>query len=135
MVGFHVHGHHQSYNYFLWKIKHRSRWHNESGKSAHNQGNFRALFDFRVDAGDTLPRDHLSHAPQNSQYQSPSIQNNIITCCGETIQESLIGELVQAQYFAICADEAADSSKKEQLPLVVRFVNDSYIHVQSGRNF
>ena len=37
----------------------------------------------------------------------------------------MIRELVQVQYFAICADEAADSSSKEQLPLVVRFVDDT----------
>ena len=65
--------------------------------------------------------------PKNAQYQSPSIQNDIITCCGEWIQKSLIRELVQIQYFAICADEAADSSSKEQLPLVVRFVDDTCI--------
>ena len=63
--------------------------------------------------------------PKMHSYQSPLIQNDIITCCGEWIQKSLIRELVQVQYFAVCADEAADSSSKEQLPLVVRFVDDT----------
>ena len=37
----------------------------------------------------------------------------------------MIREVFQAQYFAICADEAADSSNKEQLPLVDRFVDNT----------
>ena len=94
------------------------REHNESSKSGHNPGNFRVLLEFHVDAGDTLLGDHFSHAPKNAQYNSPEVQNDLITCCGEWIQRKLIQEVLKARYFSIYADEAADSSNSEQLPLV-----------------
>jgi hypothetical protein len=100
------------------------RGHNESTKSSHNPGNFRALLDFRIDAGDPLLGGHFSHSPRNAQYHSPVIQNELITCCGEWIQRGLIQEILNARYFSICADEAADSSNKEQ-PFVVHFVDEA----------
>ena len=40
-----------------------------------NPGNFRALIDFHIDAGDTVLADHFKTAPSNAQYISPQIQN------------------------------------------------------------
>ena len=40
-----------------------------------NHGNFRALLDFRVDAGDTLLGQHLTSAARNATYTSSIIQN------------------------------------------------------------
>ena len=42
-----------------------------------NDGNFRALLRFRVDAGDNDLQNHLQHAPKNAQYTSPLVQNKI----------------------------------------------------------
>ena len=38
-----------------------------------NPGNFRALLDFRVDAGDTVLAEHFKTGAQNAQYSSPQI--------------------------------------------------------------
>lgn len=43
-----------------------------------NHGNFRALLDFRVDAGDSLLSEHLTTVSMNSTYTSLIIQNQII---------------------------------------------------------
>ena len=43
-----------------------------------NHGNFRALLDFRVDAGDTLLDQHLTTAARNATYTSAFIQNEVI---------------------------------------------------------
>ena len=44
------------------------RGHREQARTSINPGNFRALLDFRVDAGDVVLADHFKTAPQNAQY-------------------------------------------------------------------
>ena len=88
-----------------------------------NPGNFRALLDFRVDAGDTVLANHFKTAPANAQYNSPQIQNELIVCTGEWIREKILCNVRTAKFFSVCADEAADCSNKEQLPLVLRYVD------------
>ena len=43
-----------------------------------NHGNFLALLNFRVDAGDTVLGEHLASAPRNATYTFSIIQNQII---------------------------------------------------------
>ena len=88
-----------------------------------NIGNFRALLEFRIDAGDSVLADHFKTVAQNAQYTSPQIQNDLISCTGERIRNQLLAEVRNAKFFSVSADEAADSSNKEQLPLVLRFVD------------
>ncbi|XP_064406466.1 52 kDa repressor of the inhibitor of the protein kinase-like [Halichondria panicea] len=66
---------------------------------------------------------HFQTAPQNARYNSPQIQNELISCAGEWIQQQILSEIKDATFFSVCADEAADCSNKEQLPLVLRFVD------------
>ena len=88
-----------------------------------NPGNFRALLDFRIGAGDAVLADRFKTAPSNAQYNSPQIQNELIACTGEWIREQVLQEVRNARLFSVCAEEAADCSSKEQLPLVIRFVD------------
>ena len=88
-----------------------------------NPGNVRALLHFRIDAGDAVLADHFKTAPSNAQYNSPQIQNELIACTGEWIREQVLQEVRNARFFSVCADEAADCSSKDQLPLVIRFVD------------
>jgi hypothetical protein len=46
-----------------------------------------------------------------------------MTCTAEWIREQILDEVRIAKFFSVCADEAADCSNKEQLPLVIRFVD------------
>ncbi|XP_021771319.1 zinc finger MYM-type protein 1-like [Chenopodium quinoa] len=64
----------------------------------------------------------LENAPKNCQMISPSIQKDIINCCAKETTRCIIEE-VGDDYFAILADESSDVSQKEQLALVLRFVN------------
>ncbi|XP_021728021.1 zinc finger MYM-type protein 1-like [Chenopodium quinoa] len=50
------------------------------------------------------------------------IQKDIITCCAKEITRRIVEE-VGDEYFAILADESSDVSQKEQLALVLRFVD------------
>ena len=97
--------------------------HEHGGGPKTNPGNFRALLEFRVDAGDSVLADHFKTAAKNAQYSSPQIQNDLISCTGEWIRNQILAEVKKAKFFSVCADEAADCSNKEQLPLVLRFVD------------
>ena len=49
-------------------------------------GNFRALLNFRVDAGDTVLGEHIKAAAKNATYTSPVIQNQIIDVLEDQIK-------------------------------------------------
>ena len=49
-----------------------------------NDGNFYALLNFRISAGDTIFRD-LQSAARNATYTFPDIQNQLISILGDNI--------------------------------------------------
>ena len=75
------------------------RGHREQAGSNTNPGNFRALLDFRIDAGDSVLADHFKSGARNAQYISPQIQNDLILCTGEWIRKQIIQEVQQAKFF------------------------------------
>ncbi len=86
-------------------------------------GNFWALLQFRISSGDTVLRDHLAKAPAHAKYTSPSIQNEVADILGGQIQQVILSRVRRAQFFSIAADEVTDSSNKEQLAIVLRYVD------------
>ena len=92
-------------------------------ESSGNPGNFQALLNFRVEAGDKVLANHFANGPRNATYHSKTIQNDIIEVLGTYIQDKIVAEINEAGAFSLLADEASDSSNKEQLPLVLRFVD------------
>ena len=46
-------------------------------------GNFWALLEFRIAAGDSILQDHLANAPRNAMYTSPDIQNQVLDILGD----------------------------------------------------
>ena len=96
-----------------------------SVSSEGNPGNFLALLRLLVESGDMVLKDHLSSAPKNAKYQSPTIQNDLINATGEWMQEKILQEVRAAKYFSVCADEASDVANKEQLSLILRFVDQA----------
>lgn len=102
------------------------RGHRE-GCSTINPGNFKVLLKFRVDSGDKLLEDHLETGPWNASYTSKTIQNEIISIIGETIQNKILNEVCEGgKVFSVIADEARDISNKEQMPLIIRYVDKHY---------
>ena len=92
-----------------------------------NKGNYLALLQFRVDAGDEALTDHLEEGPQNAQYTSKTCQNDLLKCMKDYIQETIISE-VKAQpwgpLYTIEADEVTDISSWEQLAIVMRYLKE-----------
>ncbi|XP_044170439.1 zinc finger MYM-type protein 1-like [Acropora millepora] len=106
------------------------RGHVESTDGENNAGNFLALLKFRADAGDEVLANHFSQATNRAKYTSPTIQNELISILGEQVRESIVNQIpFDAPYFSILADEVTDVSNREQLSLVIRFVDsDGNIH-------
>ena len=103
----------------------RDDWHGKHAQSNREQnlGNFRALIEFRIEAGDLKLKQSIENAPKNCTYLSKTTQNQLINILGDVIRDEILGEIRKATYFSISADEAADCSNKEQLSLTIRFVD------------
>jgi len=104
------------------------RGHRESSTDP-NPGNFKSLLEFRVDSGDQILQNHFENAPRNAVYTSNTIQRDIVTVIAEWIQVKLLNEIIEGSgIFAIIADEARDCANKEQMPVIVRYV-DKYASI------
>jgi hypothetical protein len=65
----------------------------------------------------------LDNAPRNAKYVSHGIQQEILKLMSRKVQRQ-IREEIGTSKFCIMVDEARDESKKEQMALVLRFVNN-----------
>ena len=70
--------------------------------------------------------EHFKKAPQNATFRSKTTQNEIIECCSEVIRELIIADVRASKLFSISAGEATDCSTKEQMPLVLRYVDRNW---------
>ena len=109
--------------------------------STRSVGNFIELLNCRIRDGDKDQEKHLKSYSKNASYISKTIQNELIKCCGEIIKENLLQDIKKSQYYAVIADEASDMSNKEQMSLVLRFVDKNFdvreellgfLHCKSG---
>ena len=97
------------------------RGHDESPDSI-NQGNFlemvKLLASYNKEVNDVV----LQNAPKNAKYTSPDVQKEILNIYARKVQISIREEIGNSK-FCIMVDESRDESKKEQMAIIVRFVN------------
>ena len=91
--------------------------------TSRNYGNFWALLQFRVDAGDTILQEHLSTASGNATYMSSNTQNQLIDIIHTQMHHKILHEVRRAKWFTVIADEVTDVSNKELLSIVLRYVD------------
>ena len=85
-----------------------------------NHGNFMALLQFRIEAGDTVLSEHLLTPEGNALYTSKTIQNDIIVIiCGNLITQQILDSI------------PTNVANKEQLSISIRFVCDNISLVRS----
>ena len=93
-------------------------------------GNFVEILNYGIRRGDTKLKEHYINHPLNASYFSKTSQNDFINISGAIILEKNILSLkpspISSYFFSVMADEAMDSSQKEQLSLVLRYINSSY---------
>ncbi|KAM6553414.1 hypothetical protein CsatB_014176 [Cannabis sativa] len=101
------------------------RGHNES-KTSINRGNFLELLSFITSYNDKVA-EVLDKAPRNATYTSPTTQKQILHVLGNKVRNAIREEIGDAK-FSVIVDEARDESKKEQMSIVLRFVDkDGYV--------
>ncbi|KAG7155622.1 52 kDa repressor of the inhibitor of the protein kinase-like 6 [Homarus americanus] len=91
-----------------------------AGDPSTNHGNFLALLDFRVEAGDHTLQKHFSSGTKSATYTSANIQNEPINICGQVIRDKIVKRVKEPNFYICIADEVTDNSNKEQLAMVLR---------------
>ena len=89
----------------------------------HNVGNFRALLYYRIWGGDKILEERFRNCPRNATYRSKTIYNELIECVDDHILNKIIHGIKSAKFFSILADEVSNVSAKEQMPIVLRFID------------
>ena len=60
-------------------------------------------------------------------YISETTQNDLIKATGTVIRDKILQRIEKAKYFTLMADETTDISKKEQMSLCIRYIDDGVI--------
>lgn len=93
-----------------------------------NDGCFRALLRFRIDAGDNELKEHLKNARSNATYISKTTANQLIKCCEEEILCDITKKINSSDYYSIIFDETTDVSNVSQLSISIRYVHEKKIY-------
>ena len=97
------------------------RGHEESLDSI-NRGNFLEMLKLLASYNKDVDAVVLENALGNAKYTSPEVQVELLGIYARKVQNT-IREEIGNNKFCIMVDEARDESKKEQMAIVLRFVN------------
>ncbi|KAJ0971407.1 hypothetical protein J5N97_019366 [Dioscorea zingiberensis] len=98
------------------------RGHDET-EDSENQGNFLEILKFLCDHNEDIKRVAIDKCPGNLKLTSPDIQKDIVHVCAIETTKIIVQDLKDS-FFSILVDEARDVSTKEQMGVVVRYVNN-----------
>ncbi|XP_057989366.1 uncharacterized protein LOC110636935 [Hevea brasiliensis] len=97
---------------------------NDESENSLNQGNFLELLKVLASCNEEINNVVLKNAPDNLKLSSPDIQKGIINAAATEITKAIIIDLGD-DLFSILVDECRDVSVKEQMGVVIRYVNGS----------
>ncbi|XP_028074479.1 zinc finger MYM-type protein 1-like [Camellia sinensis] len=89
---------------------------------SNNRGNVIELIKLLASYNEDVAAVVLENAPQNASYHSHGIQKQILSIFSNKIQR-FIREEINDGKFCILVDESEDESKREQMAIVLRFVD------------
>jgi hypothetical protein len=104
-----------------------------------NQGNYLELLHFLFRNNEAIKRVTFSEVPRHNKLTSPDIQKDITQAAAEEITNVIIKDLDNS-LFSILIDESRDISIKEQMAVVLRYVNNNghiierFLGIQHVRN-
>ncbi|CAH9053650.1 unnamed protein product [Cuscuta epithymum] len=104
------------------------RGHDERETSL-NKGNFLELLDWYSARNVEVSKVVKDNAPSNHQLTCPKIQKDIISSCASETLKVIISDIGD-KFFSLLIDEARDNSVKEQMAIVVRYVNDNGVVIE-----
>ncbi|XP_042423624.1 zinc finger MYM-type protein 1-like [Zingiber officinale] len=96
---------------------------NDESLSSSNRGNFLELVKAFAKMSTEINEVVLENAPKNAQYIAPEIQKEILHIMANRVRQ-MIRKEVGDKVFCILVDEAQDISKREQMTIILRFVNN-----------
>ena len=70
-----------------------------------------------------MPKEHLETASGNAVYISKTVQNELITICGNVILNKLLRKIHNANAYSVIADEATDATDDERLTVSIWYVD------------
>ncbi|KAI5649931.1 hypothetical protein M9H77_35936 [Catharanthus roseus] len=97
---------------------------NDESINSIRRGNFLELTKWYCEESEEVNKVMNLNAPGNNQLTSPKIQKEIVNACATEVRQAIVNEIGD-KFFSLLVDEARDSSVKEQLSIVLRFVNDN----------
>ncbi|KAK1379670.1 TTF-type domain-containing protein [Heracleum sosnowskyi] len=97
------------------------RGHDESSDSL-NKGNFLEIFEWHCENNVEVGKASRSNAPGNCQLTSPKVQKELVRACASETR-SLIFADIGNSFFTLLVDESRDISLKEQMAVVLIYVN------------
>ncbi|KAH9801146.1 TTF-type domain-containing protein [Citrus sinensis] len=102
------------------------RGHDESVNSR-NRGNFIELIKHSAECSKEIAQVVLENAPSYTKYTSSDIQKELLNILANKVRNKIRRELGDGK-FCILVDEALDESDKEQMAIILRYVDcDGYI--------
>ena len=97
------------------------RGHDES-KDSLNKGNFREFRNFAAEQNLTLRKAIGKKKSENSLLVAPEIQRDIVQCFAKEVLHAILKEIGD-DVFCLLVDESRDVSWKEQVAVVLRYVD------------
>ncbi|KAL9685702.1 hypothetical protein QQ045_023153 [Rhodiola kirilowii] len=98
------------------------RGHDESSNSS-SRGHFIEIIKSYASMNDEIAKVVLENAPRHAMYIAPSIQKEILDIIATKIRNKIRQEIGDAK-FCILVDESLDVSQKEQMAIILRFVDE-----------
>ena len=95
----------------------------EEGDDSLNSGNFKTLMQLLSRHSEAVSHRFEQHS-KSAVWLSPALQNEIINFLADQVRGFIQQEIQQAKYFIVLADESKDISKREQLSIAFRYVNN-----------
>ena len=99
------------------------RGHHES-QSSSNRGNFLEILQV-IAKHDRIVEDRIMCGPRNATYTSAGVQNSILKILGDIVRNTVCNGVKKAEMFSLLVDETKDLSKKEQMAIVLRYVDSN----------
>ncbi|CAN0891639.1 Zinc finger MYM-type protein 1 [Linum grandiflorum] len=95
---------------------------NDEGTNSRNRGNFIEFLKHTASCNKEVASVILENAPKNAKYTSPDIQKEIVHVLAKMVRRQIFEEIGDSK-FSIIVDEASDESRKEQMAIVLHFVD------------
>ncbi|XP_050211381.1 uncharacterized protein LOC126661570 [Mercurialis annua] len=97
---------------------------NDESEESINSGNCREMVKLLASYNENVDKVALENAPKNAKYISHDVQKEILSIFAKKVRRTIREEISEAK-FCIIVDEYRDLSKREQMAIVLRFIDKS----------